>query len=66
MNNAFKIFQYAYLAFALYFLYDVITKYMNTGVITYSSLLLCIAATFMFFFRQKFNKKFKIKTNSCK
>ena len=58
MNKSFKLFQYAYLIFAIVFLYDVVTKYMATGVVAYSSLLLAGAAIFMFFFRQRFNKKF--------
>lgn len=58
MNKSFKLFQYAYLIFAVVFLYDVVTKYMATGVVAYSSLLLAAAAIFMFFFRQRFNKKF--------
>ncbi|MDX1270268.1 hypothetical protein [Bizionia paragorgiae] len=55
----FKIFQYAYLVFAVLFLYD---AYENWGGVeetrAYSSLLLGALAIFMFFFRQKFNKKF--------
>ncbi|MDW5287935.1 hypothetical protein [Formosa sp. PL04] len=58
MNKSFKLFQYAYLIFAVIFLYDLVTKYMATGIVEYSSLLLCAAAIFMFFFRKKFNKKF--------
>ncbi|WP_159022571.1 hypothetical protein [Formosa sp. L2A11] len=58
MNKSFKLFQYAYLIFAVVFLYDVISKYMATATINYASLLLCAAAIFMFFFRKRFNKKF--------
>lgn len=53
-----KIFQYAYLVFAVLFIYDAITKYMNTGEIVYPSILLGALAIFMFFFRNKFRKKF--------
>jgi hypothetical protein len=59
-----KIFQYAYLVFGALFLYDVITKYMNTGVIAYASLLLGCTAVFMYFFRKKFNRRFDNKDNS--
>ncbi|MBP1839202.1 hypothetical protein [Formosa algae] len=58
MNKSFKLFQYAYLIFAVVFFYDVVSKYMATGVVSYASLLLGAAAIFMFFFRQRFNKKF--------
>ncbi len=53
----FKLFQYAYLVFAILFFYDV---YVNWGDSrAYASLLLGAAAIFMFFFRKKFNKKFE-------
>jgi hypothetical protein len=57
----FKFFQYAYLLFAIIFLYDVISKYLDSGDIDYMSLLLAAAAVFMFFFRKRFNKKFENK-----
>ena len=59
-----KIFQYAYLAFAILFLYDVVTTYMKTGVVNYAYLLLVALAIFMFFFRRKFAKKYNNKNNS--
>ncbi|QDO93603.1 hypothetical protein FNB79_06295 [Formosa sediminum] len=58
MNKTFKFFQYAYLIFAVVFFYDVVSNYMATGTLSYGSLLLGAAAVFMFFFRQRFNKKF--------
>lgn len=57
----FKFFQYAYLFFAVIFIYDAISKYMETGQVEYTSLLLAAAAIFMFFFRKRFNKKFENK-----
>ena len=57
----FKFFQYAYLLFAIIFLYDVVSKYFELGTIEYTSLLLAAAAVFMFFFRKRFNKKFENK-----
>jgi len=60
----FKFFQYAYLLFAIIFLYDVISKYMESGIVEYMSLLLAGAAVFMFFFRKKFNKKFENKEDN--
>jgi len=54
--KVFKIFQYAYLVFAVLFLYDAITNWGETRA--YTSLLFFALAVFMFFFRKKFNKKF--------
>jgi uncharacterized membrane protein len=59
-----KIFQYAYLVFAVLFLYDAITKYLNSGMVAYTSILLAALAVFMFFFRSKFAKKFEKRDNS--
>ncbi len=53
-----KIFQYAYLVFAALFIYDVVSTYNKTGVINYPYLLLAALAIFMYFFRQKFRKKY--------
>ncbi|WP_028289113.1 hypothetical protein [uncultured Olleya sp.] len=54
--KVFKIFQYAYLVFAVLFLYDAFASWGETRA--YMSLLLGLTAVFMFFFKQKFNKKF--------
>ena len=54
-----KIFQYAYIVFAILFLYDGVSKYMENGEIYYPSILLGALAIFMFFFRRKFAKKFE-------
>ncbi|AUP78588.1 hypothetical protein [Flavivirga eckloniae] len=59
-----KIFQYAYLVFAVLFIYDAIAKYMSLGEIAYPSILLAALAVFMFFFRSRFRKKFENKDNS--
>jgi len=53
-----KIFQYAYLVFAVLFTFKMISTYKETGVINYAYLLLIGLAVFIFFFRRKFNKKF--------
>ncbi|MFD2552687.1 hypothetical protein ACFSQP_12775 [Bizionia sediminis] len=57
----FKFFQYAYLFFAVLFVYIAAQKYMETEMIDYVSLLLAGTAVFMFFFRKKFNKRFEDK-----
>jgi hypothetical protein len=59
-----KIFQYAYLVFAGLFLYDAIKEYNQNKIIAYPSILLAALAIFMFFFRQKFRRKFENKDNS--
>jgi len=59
-----KFFQYAYLIFAVLFLYDAVNKYIKFGEIAYTSLVLAVLAIFMYFFRQKFRKKYENKDNS--
>ncbi len=59
----FKLFQYAYLVFAVLFFYDAIANWGDSKA--YASLLLGAAGVFMFFFRKKFNKKFE-KNDSMK
>ncbi len=53
-----KFFQYAYLVFAVLFLYDGISKWNNDTLGAYISLALAALAVFVFFFRKKFRKKF--------
>lgn len=59
-----RIFQYSYLAFAIIFLFDSISKWNDGTHGSYISLGLAALAVFMFFFRRKFNKKFDDKNNS--
>ncbi|WP_298535953.1 hypothetical protein [uncultured Algibacter sp.] len=59
-----KIFQYAYLVFAVLFTYDGISKWGNGTNGAYISLGLAGLAVFMYFFRRKFSKKFGNKSNS--
>jgi len=59
-----KFFQYAYLFFAVLFLYDAVSSWSEEGSRKYMSLLLGATAIFMFFFRKKFNKKFDNNDNS--
>ncbi|KJD35117.1 membrane protein [Tamlana sedimentorum] len=60
----YKIFQYAYLVFAVLFLYDAFTKWEINTTGAYISLGLAALAVFMFFFRRKFGKKFDNRNNS--
>lgn len=59
-----KIFQYAYLVFAVLFLYDGITKWNLDRTASYLSLGVAALAIFMFFFRRRFNTKNQNKDNS--
>ncbi len=59
-----KVFQYAYLAFAVLFIYDAITKWDDGSNGTYVSLGLAVLAIFMYFFRRKFAKKYDNNNNS--
>jgi len=53
-----KYTQYIYLAFAIYFIFDGVTK-LNEGSDTFwLSFAIAVMAIFMFFFRRKFAKKF--------
>ncbi|OMP31840.1 MULTISPECIES: hypothetical protein [Mangrovimonas] len=54
-----KIFQYAYIVFAVLFTYDGISKWDTNRNGAYTSLLLAALAVFMFFFRSRFRKKFE-------
>jgi uncharacterized membrane protein len=49
--------QYAYLVFAVLFLYDAIANWNVKS--PYISLLFAALAVFMFFFRKKFRKRFQ-------
>jgi LPXTG-motif cell wall-anchored protein len=59
-----KIFQYAYLVFAVLFIYDGITKWNDDTNSAYVSLGLAALAIFMYFFRRKFAKKYDNTNNS--
>ncbi|MFK7833647.1 MAG: hypothetical protein AB8B52_10250 [Winogradskyella sp.] len=59
-----KIFQYAYIVFAVLFIYDAFTKWTDNRNGAYISLGLAALATFMFFFRKRFSKKFEDRNNN--
>ncbi|MBT8393342.1 MAG: hypothetical protein HKO81_10665 [Flavobacteriaceae bacterium] len=57
-------FQYAYLVFAILFLYDAYTQWSTgNGTRALMSLLLAALAVFIFFFRKRYRKKFEDKNN---
>ena len=58
-----KIFHYAYIVFAVLFLYDAFIKWSVEGNGAYISLFFAAIAIFMFFFRQRFSKKFEDHSN---
>lgn len=59
-----KIFQYAYLVFAVLFIYDGVTKWNYSKNGAYLSFGLAALAIFMYFFRRKFAKKYDNTNNS--
>ena len=58
-----KVFQYAYIIFAVLFLWDAITNWSIDRNRAYISLLFTALAVFMFFFRKRFGKKFEDRNN---
>ena len=58
-----KIFHYAYIIFAVLFIYDAITKWSDDRNKAYMSLLFAALAMFMFFFRKRFSKKIEDRNN---
>ena len=54
-----KIFQYAYIIFALLFLWDAVVNWPVDRSRSYMSLFFVALALFMFFFRKRFSKKFE-------
>lgn len=59
MLKALKIFQYAYIIFAVMFAWDAISNWSTDRSRSYISLLFAALAIFMFFFRKRFRKKFE-------
>ena len=59
-----KYFHFAYLLFAVLFIYDAIASWGETRA--YASLLLGATALFMFFFRRRFHNKYDDRNNKNK
>lgn len=59
MIKALKIFQYAYIIFAVLFAWDAITNWSIDRNRSYISILFAALAVFMFFFRKRFRRKFE-------
>ncbi|WP_412986479.1 hypothetical protein [Pontimicrobium sp. IMCC45349] len=53
-----KILQYAYVFFAVLFIYDAISNWNVDRNRSYVSLVFAALAVFMFFFRKKYSKRF--------
>ena len=64
MIKALKIFQYAYIMFAVLFAWDAISNWSVDRSRSYISLLFAALAVFMFFFRKRFRKKFQDRHNN--
>jgi positive regulator of sigma E activity len=56
--NYLKYTQYVYLVFALFFIYDAISKMIAGEATPWLTFIIAGVAIFMFFFRRKFAKKF--------
>lgn len=56
-----KVLQYAYLFFFALFIYDAISNWDIDRSRSYMSLFFAALAMFMYFFRQKFRKRFEDK-----
>ncbi len=56
-----KLFQYAYILFAILFLYEAVINWNGDRNKSYISLLFVALAVFMFFFRKRFRKKIEDK-----
>ncbi|MBO3115725.1 hypothetical protein J4050_03150 [Winogradskyella sp. DF17] len=54
-----QIFQYAYIIFAVLFLWDAISNWSVDRNRAYMSLFFAALGVFMFFFRRRFSKKFQ-------
>ncbi|WP_299885391.1 hypothetical protein [uncultured Lacinutrix sp.] len=59
-----KFSQFIYLIAGIYFLYDAIMTWNSDRNHAYLSLFLFALATFMFFFRRRFHKKYDERNNS--
>jgi len=59
-----NIFQYAYIVFAVLFIYDGISKWGDGTNGAYISFGLAALAIFIYFFRKKFSRKFENRGNS--
>ena len=56
-NKIYRLFEYAYLAMAVFSVYIVIDNWNDNRSRSYLFLLFGIVAVFMFFFKRKFRKK---------
>lgn len=61
-----KFTSYAYLAFAVFFLYDGITKWEDTATGPWMSFGIAALGVFMFFFRTRYAKKFEDRNSDSK
>ncbi len=58
-----NIFQYAYIIFAVMFIYKAIATWSEDRSRSYLMLFLAAMAIFMFFFRKRFKKNFEDRNN---
>jgi len=58
-----KLFQYAYLVFAVLFIYEAIGVWSSDRNRAYLYIFLSVFAVFIFFFRKKYRKRFEDRQN---
>ena len=59
----FKYFEFAYLAFAMFFIVEAIRIWSDSESRAYLYLFFSVLAVFMFFFKRRFRKKIENKNN---
>ncbi len=59
----YKYFQFAYLAFAILFIYEAIGVWSSDRTRSYTLLFLAAIAVFVFFFKRRFAKKIQDRNN---
>jgi len=59
----YKYFQFAYLAFAVLFIYEAISVWGSNSTRSYTLLFLAAVAVFVFFFKRRFAKKIQDRNN---
>lgn len=62
-NKIYRLFEYAYLAMAIFSLYLVFTNWTDNRNRAYLFLFFMVVAVFMFFFKRNFRKKMENRDN---
>ncbi|AFL80168.1 hypothetical protein Aeqsu_0660 [Aequorivita sublithincola DSM 14238] len=57
LSKLYRFFEYAYLIFAAFFIYEAINKWSTEPNQAYLFIFIAVVAVFMFFFKRNFRKK---------